>query len=112
HGTEGLAAFERQGCLDAAPSAVRPIHAGRFLADAGTREGRSLSQMRSILARAGACLDSDEARRRFAEQAGRGLAHAGLGPDGWLSRAVSADIEQARQASTPAYPSSSAGVPV
>lgn len=96
HGADGLAAFERKGCLDAASSAVRPVHAGRFLAETGTREGRSLARMRPILGRAGASLDSDDARRRFAEQAGRGLARADWGPDGWLGRMVTEDIERAR----------------
>lgn len=96
HGTEGLTAFERKGCLDAASSAVRPAHAGRFLADAGTGEGRPLARMRSILARAGGCLGSVEARRRFAEQAGRGLALAGWGPDGWLVRTLSEEVERVR----------------
>ena len=111
HGADGLAAFERKGCMEAACGEVRPVHAGRFLAEVGAREGRGLPRMRSLLARAGACLDGEDARRRFAEQAGRGLARADMGPDGWLGRTIAADIE-ARQVNTPACPPWSPGVSV
>lgn len=98
HGPDGLATFERKGCLDVGATEVRPVHAGRFLAEAAARDGRPLAGVRPILARAGACLDGDNAWRRFAEQAGRGLAGANFGPDGWLGRLVAEDIERVRAA--------------
>ncbi|MDP9441137.1 MAG: toprim domain-containing protein [Actinomycetota bacterium] len=109
-GANGLAAFERKGCLDAARGDVRPVHAGRFLAEAGASQDRPLPRLRSILGKAGACLDSVGARRRFAEQAGRGLAQAGCGPDGWLGRTIAADIEAAVRLGPSPCPPRSAGV--
>lgn len=111
HGADGLAAFERKGCLDAEAAAVRPVHAGRFLAIATAAEGQSLSRVRPVLARAGACLDSEAARRRFAEQAGRGLARAELGPDGWLARVVAGDVERVRASSHAGATGASAPTP-
>ncbi len=110
HGADGLIAFERKGCLDAGPCEVRPVHAGRFLAEAGAGEGRPLARLRPLLSKAGACLDSEDARRRFADQAGRGLAQAGMGPDGWLARAIAAEISRVRQVGTAPPPSTSAGI--
>ncbi|HZT67931.1 MAG TPA: toprim domain-containing protein [Acidimicrobiales bacterium] len=99
HGCEGLSAFLRDGCLDARPQEVRPVHAGRFLARAAIRDGHDLGTTRAALAAVGARLNNEDARHRFAEQAGRGLAEAGAGPDGWLIRSVLADIEAARRPS-------------
>ena len=115
HGADGLATFERKGCLDAEAGAVRPVHAGRFLATTAAAEGRSLPRVRPVLAGAGACLDSELARGRFAEQAGRGLARAGLGPDGWLSRVVAGDVERVRASyhsamAEPSVPAPAVGV--
>ena len=95
HGPAGLTAFVRQGCLDARPSEVRPVHAGRFLADQAVTERRELAETFTALGRLGARLRSHAGQRRFADQAGRGLAAAGLGPDGWLERAVAAHLDDA-----------------
>lgn len=112
HGADGLWAFDRKGCLDAeAGAAVRPVHAGRFLAATAATEDQSLLRVRPVLARAGACLESEAARRRFAEQAGRGLARANLGPDGWLARVVAGDVERVRASSHAGAAGASAPVP-
>jgi hypothetical protein len=74
--------------LEASHSEVRPRHAGRFLAERiANREGQ-LDESLATLGALGARLHDGPARRRYAEQAGRGLAAAGLGPDGWLERAI------------------------
>jgi DNA primase len=87
-GVAGLAAFIRARSLDVSPSDVRPRHVGRFLAERiANREGQ-LSESLAALGALGARLHDVAARRRYAEQAGRGLAAAGLGPDGWLERAI------------------------
>jgi hypothetical protein len=87
-GLAGLSAFIRGGCLDADSSDVRPRHVGRFLAERmAAREGQ-LGESVAALGALGARLHDGAARRRYAEQAGRGLAAAGLGPDGWLERAI------------------------
>ena len=84
----GLPAFIRAGCLEANPSEIRPRHVGRFLAERiANREGQ-LGESLAALGALGARLHDGPAQRRYAEQAGRGLAAAGLGPDGWLERAI------------------------
>jgi DNA primase len=90
HGIAGLCAFIRAGCLDANPDEIRPRHAGRFVAErVAAREG-PLGQSLAVLGALGARMLAGAARQRFAAQAGRGLAGAGLGPDGWLERAIAA----------------------
>ena len=89
HGISGLPAITRAGCLDAPPSHIRPRHAGRYLAERLAARKTELGESLSLLGELGARLHDDAARARFAEQAGRGLAAAGLGPDGWLERALS-----------------------
>jgi DNA primase len=87
-GVTGLSAFIRVGCLEASPSEVRPRHVGRFLAERiANREGQ-LGESLAALGALGARLHDAPARRRYAEQAGRSLAAAGLGADGWLERAI------------------------
>jgi DNA primase len=89
-GVAGLRAFIRAGCLEASPSDVRPRHVGRFLAERiANREG-PLGESLAALGALGARLHDGAAQRRYTEQAGRGLAAAGLGPDGWLERAIAA----------------------
>jgi DNA primase len=88
HGVAGLPAFIRAGCLDPSPTDLRPRHAGRFLAERiASRQGQ-LGESLAALAALGARLHDEAARRRYAEQAGRALAAAGLGPDGWLERSI------------------------
>jgi DNA primase len=90
HGIAGLRAFIRAGCLDPNPGEIRPRHAGRFVAErVAAREG-PLVQSLAVLGTLGARMRAGAAQRRFAAQAGRGLAGAGLGPDGWLVRAIAA----------------------
>ena len=83
-GIEGLPAFIRDGCLDARPSDMRPRHAGRFLAERVAAREAQLSDTLAVLGALGTRLHDSTARTRFAQQASRGLAAAGLGPDGWL----------------------------
>jgi DNA primase len=97
NGTAGLAAFIRAGCLDTYPSEIRPIHAGRYLAERTATRERSLGDSVAALGALGARLHDDTARRRFAEQAGRGLAGPGLGPGGSLERALAARMVQVAQ---------------
>jgi DNA primase len=94
-GPEGLSAFVRRGCLEAGPGELRPVHAGRFLAERLAAEGHELGPALATLGGLGAGLRNAASRRRFAEQAALGLARAGLGPDGWLERALLARVEQA-----------------
>jgi DNA primase len=87
-GVAGLSAFIRAGCLEASPTEVGPRHVGRFLAERiAKREGR-LDKSLAALGAMGARLHDGVAQRRYAEQASRGLAAAGLGPAGWLERAI------------------------
>jgi hypothetical protein len=66
------------------------LYAGRFVAErVAAREG-PLAQSLAVRGALGARMSADAARRRFAAQASRGLAGAGLGPDGWLERAIAA----------------------
>jgi hypothetical protein len=97
-GPEGLSAFVRRGCLEAGPGELRPVHAGRFLAERLAAEGHELGPALATLGGLGAGLHNAASRRRFAEQAASGLARAGLGPDGWLERALLARVEQASRA--------------
>jgi hypothetical protein len=91
-GVAGLPAFIRAGCLEASPSDMRPRHVGRFLAERiANREGQ-LGESLAALGALGARLHDGQARTRYAEQAGRGLAAAGLGPDGWLERAIAGQM--------------------
>jgi DNA primase catalytic core len=91
-GVAGLPAFIRAGCLQASSSEVRPRHAGRFLAGRiADREGQ-LGESLAALGALGARLRDRTAQKRFAEQAGRALAAAGLGPDGWLERAIASQM--------------------
>lgn len=98
-GISGLPAFIRAGCLAANPSDIRPRHAGRYLAERIAARHDQLSDTLAALGALGARLNDSPARTRFAQQAGRGLANAGLGPDGWLERAVAG-----RMAREPQYP--------
>jgi hypothetical protein len=79
------------------PSEIRPIHAGRYLAERTATRERPLGDSVAALGALGARLHDDTARRRFAEQAGRGLAGPGLGPGGSLERALAARMVQAAQ---------------
>jgi DNA primase len=101
-GVAGLPAFIRAGCLEASPGDLRPCHAGRFLAERiANREGH-LRDSLAALGALGARLQDRTARRRFAEQAGRGLATAGSGPDGWLERVLVERMAEGRQNIEPA----------
>lgn len=104
HGISGLQAFIRAGCLDAPPSDIRPRHAGRYLAERVAARDDHLGEVLSGLGGLGARLRERNARRRFAQQAGRGLAAAGLGPDGWLERTIAG-----RMVMRPQDPDSSIG---
>jgi DNA primase catalytic core len=87
-GVAGLTTFIRAGCLEASNGDVQPTHVGRFLAERIAERQDQLCESLSALGALGARLHDGSARRRYAEQAGRGLAAAGLGPDGWLERAI------------------------
>jgi hypothetical protein len=87
-GISGLTAFIRASCLDANARDVRPRHAGRYLAERIATREDGLGNGLVVLSALGARLHDSGARSRFAEQAGGSLAAAGLGPDGWLERAL------------------------
>lgn len=97
HGPAGLVAFTRKGWPEPHGPHLRPLHAGRYLA-----EGAALAQrgdpgdaMRAIVAWLGALganLLTTAARQRFAEQAGTGLAAAGMAADGWATRRINGAI--------------------
>jgi DNA primase len=94
-GHAGLMAFVRQGCLNPAPNEIRPVHAGRYLAQLAAQRNWSPDRALAELGVLGAGLHSHLARARFAEQAGGGLASAGWGPDGWLERTVASHVSAA-----------------
>ena len=85
-GSHGLFAFARGSCPDASLGQVGPVHAGRYLARALAQDAGGVASLRTAFARIGARLSGPEVRTRFAAEAARGLAEAGLGPDGWLER--------------------------
>jgi DNA primase len=89
HGTAGLSAFNRHGCLEAPLGDLRPRHAGRYLAERIATRQDQLGEALNALGALGARLHDPTAQKRLVEQASRGLATTGLGPDGWLERALS-----------------------
>ncbi len=85
-GSHGLVVFARGSCPDVSLGQIGPVHAGRYLARALAQDSEGVASLRTALARVGARLSGPEVRARFAAEAARGLAEAGLGPDGWLER--------------------------
>ena len=85
-GSHGLFAFARGSCPDASLGQVGPVHAGRYLARALAQDAGDIASLRTAFARVAARLSGPEVQTRFAAEAARGLAEAGLGPDGWLER--------------------------
>ena len=85
YGLRGLRNFvvgDNPGCE---VDAVRPVHAGRYLAAQLARQHPLAASLEAI-AQAGGRLASSPARDRFLREAVVGFAEAGLGPDGWLGR--------------------------
>jgi DNA primase len=89
HGDDGLAAFVGDGDASARAGAPRPVNAGNYLATELARRGAGLPAAIAALVRASKQLADAPARDRFVLGAARGLAGAGLGPDGWLYRQLS-----------------------
>ena len=85
-GTHGLSAFARGSCPNASLGQIGPVHAGRYLARVLAQDAGGVASLRTALSRVAARLSGPEVRARFAAEAARGLAEAGLGPDGWLER--------------------------
>ena len=112
HMSHGLFAFARGSCADTSLGQIGPVHAGRYLAAALAQDTRDIASIRSAVARVGARLSGPGVQTRFAAEAGRGLAEAGLGPDGWLERQlVSAlSVNWQRGASTNVVQPSAQGV--
>ncbi len=116
HGPVGLFAFTRKGWPEPDGPQLRPLHAGRYLAERSAAElfGDPLETVPAIVARLGqlgANLATAAARQRFAEQAGAGLAAAGLAPDGWATRQVAAAVTAAREAGRAGRGGSGADIP-
>jgi DNA primase catalytic core len=70
-GCAGLTAFVRQGTLKARAGELQPVHVGYFLAETAVRDGVDAAVAREMLVKAGARLDNEDARRRFARHARR-----------------------------------------
>ena len=84
YGSRGLRNF---AVIEDGPEveALRPVHAGRYLAAHVARQHPLATSLETI-ARAGSNFASFPARDRFYREAVVGFAEAGLGPDGWLGR--------------------------
>lgn len=94
HGPAGLLAFTRKGWPAPGDPQLRPLHAGRYLADQAVHpvRGGPTEPLPVIVRRLGALgstLPTGAAQQRFAEQAGAGIAAAGLAPDAWATRQIS-----------------------
>jgi DNA primase len=81
----GLRAFVVADNPGSEVDAIRPVHAGRYLAAQLARQHPLAASLEAI-ARAGSHFGSTPARGRFLREAVAGFAEAGLGPDGWLGR--------------------------
>ena len=103
HGTQGLLAFTRGYCHDGSHE-IAPAHAGRYLAKVLAEDDVDIVSLKRAFTRMGARLPEPGARRRFASEAGRGLAEAGLAPDGWLERQVASAL------ATGLYPAGDEGI--
>ena len=91
HGAEGLRAFVISGSRGSQLSEPGAVHAGRYLA-AELAQRQPLSNSIAVLASAGSQFPTGPTRGRFLREAARGLAEAGLGPDGWLGRRLAAAV--------------------
>jgi DNA primase len=68
-GCAGLTAFVRQGSMKTRAGELRPLHVGCFLAETAARDGVDAAVARKTLAKVGVRLDTEDGRRRFAQQA-------------------------------------------
>ena len=91
-GPDGVRVFVPFGRLSQSPRHPCPTHTGRLLAELAISEKRQLSDTIILLSGLAARLPHERSRQRFIVEAARGLALAGVGPDGWLERAIAAGV--------------------